>query len=177
VKKLLFLVFLTSNALSFANEPTFDYILLQSGASLQGQVTKIGKKRFKIRIDNKNHFVDNKDVLGVVFDQQLTEKEKQDLGYLDGKRFAKNQTGNFLFGTVSLITLGFPIAIIYVTSKQAPHSNGITDKNQLIIDDEHYLKGYKRGAKAKSTLKAIKGGLVGSGVLFLIAAYGLSLVP
>ena len=138
MKKLLFLVFVLSCSLSFANESTFDYIFLQSGASLQGQVIKIGKNRFKIRIDNKNHFVDNKDVLGVVFDQQLTDKEKQDLGYLDGKRFAKNQTGNFLFGTVSLITLGFPIAIIYVTSKQAPHSNGITEKNELIIDDEHY---------------------------------------
>ena len=104
MKKLLFLVFVLSCSLSFANESTFDYIFLQSGASLQGQVIKIGKNSFKIRIDNKKHFVDNKDVLGVVFDQQLNDQDTQDLGYLDGKLFDKKQTGTCLFGTGTLIT-------------------------------------------------------------------------
>jgi hypothetical protein len=47
----------------------------------------------------------------------------------------------------------------------------------LIIDDEHYLRGYKRGAKSKSTWEAVKGGLIGAGALFLVAAYGMSQVP
>lgn len=56
-------------------------------------------------------------------------------------------------------------------------SYSLSFANELIIDDEHYLKEYKRGTKAKFTFKAIKGGLVGAGVLFLVAAYGLSLLP
>ena len=177
MKKLFLVLMVLSHGLSFANESTFDYIFLKNGESVEGQIIKIGKSHFKIKVDNKNYSIVNKDVLGVVFDQELTPEEKYKLGYLDGKRFAKNQTGNFLFGTISLLTMGLPIAIVYVTSKQVPHSNGLTAKNTLIIDDENYLRGYKRGAKAKSTFEAFKGGLVGLGALFLIAAYGLTLVP
>ena len=65
----------------------------------------------------------------------------------------------------------------HTDAPQSPHSDGITEKNKLIIDDEHYLKGYKRGAKSTSTWEAVKGGLIGTGALFLVAAYGMSQVP
>ena len=50
----------------------------------------------------------------------------------------------------------------YLTSNQKPHNLGITEKNKLIIDDLDYLKGYKKGARQKSALKALEGGLYGT---------------
>ena len=177
MKKFILFISLLAYGLTFANTSTFDYIYLENGDLVQGHIVKIGSKRIKIKIDEKNHSINHRDELGVVFGQEPTSEEKYKLGKLDGKRFAKNQTGNLLFGTVSLITGGLPILIIYATSRQSPHNDGITEENKLIIDDEHYLRGYKRGAKSKSTWEAVKGGLIGAGALFLVAAYGMSQVP
>ena len=177
MKKIILFTTILLHGLTFANASTFDYIYLENGDLVQGHIVKIGSNRIKIKIDEKNHSISHRDILGVVFGQEPTAEEKYKLGKLDGKRFAKNKTGNLLFGTVSLITGGLPILLIYATSKQSPHSDGITEKNKLIIDDEHYLKGYKRGAKSTSTWEAVKGGLIGTGALFLVAVYGMSQVP
>ena len=69
---------------------------------------------------------------------------------------------NLILGIPSILTMGAPILIIYVTSNQKPHNLGITEKNKLIIDDLDYLKGYKKGARKKSALKALQGGLYGA---------------
>ena len=102
--------------------------------------------------------IKNKDILSLTFDQELTSKEKYSLGLLDGKRYARNQMGNLILGIPSILIMGAPILIIYLTSNQKPHNLGITEKNKLIIDDLDYLKGFKKGARQKSALKALEGG-------------------
>ena len=76
-----------------------------------------------------------------------------------------------ILGIPSIIFFGAPILVIYLTSNQKPHNLGITEKNKLIIDDLDYLRGYKKGAKQKSALKALEGVLYGA-----LASLGIVLV-
>ena len=69
--------------------------------------------------------IKNKDISSLTFDQELTSREKHSLGFLDGKRYARNQMGNLILGIPSILTMGAPILIVYVTSNQKPHNLGI----------------------------------------------------
>ena len=64
------------------------------------------------------------------------------------------------------------IFILYIDFSE-PHNLGITEKNKLIIDDLDYLKGFKKGAKQKSALKALEGGLYGTLAVLSIALVAL----
>ena len=162
MKKLLICITVFISSLTFANEITYDYIILQNGKYIQGQVVDIGRNKIKINVGVDIKIIKNKDILSLTFDQELTSKEKYSLGFLDGKRYARNQMGNLILGIPSILIMGAPILIIYVTSNQKPHNLGITEKNKLIIDDLDYLKGYKKGAKQKSISKAVDGVLYGT---------------
>ena len=94
MKKIILFTIILLHGLTFANASTFDYIYLENGDLVQGHIVKIGSNRIKIKIDEKNHSISHRDILGVVFGQEPTAEEKYRLGKLDGKRFAKNQTGN-----------------------------------------------------------------------------------
>lgn len=165
------------SSLSFANKPTYDYVILQNGKYVQGQVINIGKNHIKINVDTYIKSINSKDILGVTFDQELTPKEKYRLGFFDGKRFARNQMGNLLLGMPSILLAGTPLLFIYATSNQKPYKLGINQENKLIIDDPDYLKGYKRGAKQKSVLRALEGGVYGVLIIAVIFFSGPSIIP
>tara|TARA_B100000035_G_scaffold313148_1_gene326177 strand:- start:956 stop:1489 length:534 start_codon:yes stop_codon:yes gene_type:complete len=171
MKKLIICITVFISSITFANEITYDYVVLQNGKYFQGQVVDIGRNKIKMNVGVDIKIIKNKDILILTFDQELTSKEKYSIGFLDGKRYAKNQTGNLILGIPSIIFFGAPILVIYLTSNQKPHNLGITEKNKLIIDDLDYLRGYKKGAKQKSALKALEGVLYGA-----LASLGIVLV-
>lgn len=173
MKKLLICITVFISSLTFANEITYDYIILKNGKYIQGQVVDIGRNKIKMNVGVDIKIIKNKDILSLTFDQELTSKEKYSLGLLDGKRYARNQMGNLILGIPSILILGAPILIIYLTSNQKPHNLGITEKNKLIIDDLDYLKGFKKGARQKSALKALEGGLYGTLAVLSIALVAL----
>ena len=177
MKKLLICITISLSSLTFANEITYDYVILQNGKYIQGQVVEIGKNKIKINVGVDVKTIKNKNILNLTFDQELTSKEKYSIGFLDGKRYAKNQTGNLILGIPSIIFFGAPILVIYLTSNQKPHNLGITEKNKLIIDDLDYLRGYKKGAKQKSALKALEGVLYGALASLGIVLIALSSFP
>lgn len=49
-----------------------------------------------VGVDTK--IINNKDILSITFDQELTSKEKYSLGFLDGKKYARNQMENLILG-------------------------------------------------------------------------------
>ena len=173
MKKFLICITVFISSLTFANEITYDHIILQNGKYIQGQVVDIGRNKIKMNVGVDIKMIKNKDILSLTFDQELTSKEKYSLGFLDGKRYARNQMENLILGIPSVLIMGAPILIIYVTSNQKPHNLGITEKNKLIIDDLDYLKGFKRGARQKSALKALEGGLYGALAVLSIALVAL----
>ena len=173
MKKLIICITVFISSLTFANEITYDYVILQNGKYIQGQVVDIGRNKIKMNVGVDIKIIKNKDILSLTFDQELTSKEKYSLGFLDGKRYARNQMGNLILGIPSILILGAPIVIIYITSNQKPHNLGITEKNKLIIDDLDYLKGYKEGAKQISALKALEGGLYGTLAFLSLALVAL----
>lgn len=72
---------------------------------------------------------------------------------LDGKRYAKNKTGNFAIGFASGmfaiptagISLLAPAATIYITSDQLPGFEAQNGTNKAIVNDKNYIEGYKKG--------------------------------
>lgn len=175
MKKTFIYLLIFWSSLNFANEPTYDYVILQNGKYVQGQVVNIGKNHIKINVDTYIKSIKNRDILYVTFDQGLTSNEKYRLGFLDGKRFARNQMGNLLLGMPSIFLAGAPLLFIYATSNQKPYNLGINKENKLIIDDPDYLKGYKRGAKQKSVLRALEGGAYGVLIIAIILFSGPSI--
>ena len=173
MKKLIICITVFISSLTFANEITYDYVILQNGKYIQGQVIDIGRNKIKMNVGLDIKIIKNKDILSLTFEQELTSNEKYSLGFLDGKRYARNQMGNLILGIPSILSIGAPILIVYVTSNQKPHNLGITEKNKLIIDDLDYLEGYKKGARQKSVLKALEGGLYGTLAVLSVALVAL----
>lgn len=81
------------SSLSFANKPTYDYVILQNGKHVQGQVINIGKNHIKINVDTNIKFIKSKNILGVTFDQELTPKENIDLDFLMAKGSQETRRG------------------------------------------------------------------------------------
>ena len=85
MKKLLICITVFISSLTFANEITYDYIILKNGKYIQGQVVDIGRNKIKMNVGVDIKIIKNKDILSLTFDQELTSKEKYSLGLLDGK--------------------------------------------------------------------------------------------
>ncbi|GIR82081.1 MAG: hypothetical protein CM15mP83_8070 [Flavobacteriaceae bacterium] len=98
MKKLIICITVFINGLTFANEITYDYVVLQNGKYIQGQVVDIGRNKIKMNVGVDIKTIKNKDILSLTFDQELTSREKHSLGFLDGKRYARNQMGNLILG-------------------------------------------------------------------------------
>ena len=96
MKKLLICITVFISSLTFANEITYDYIVLKNGKYIQGQVVDIGRNKIKMNVGVDIKIIKNKDILSLTFDQELTSKEKYSLGFLDGKRYARNQMENLI---------------------------------------------------------------------------------
>ena len=135
-----------------------DVILLNDGSELEGTIVKLGNNSFSILVEGDVVRVNNYDVLVVGFEHELEEQNhKYRLGFLDGKRYAKNKAGNFIVG-FSFILVG--TIIVYVASSQYPSDRARSlSANKILFDDPIYLQGYQRGAKATSGRLAIVGTL------------------
>ena len=131
MKKLIICITLFISSLTFANEITYDYVVLKNGKYIQGQVVDIGRNKIKMNVGVDIKIIKNKDILSLTFDQELTSKEKYSLGFLDGKRYARNQMGNLILGIPSIPLMGAPILLIYVTSNQKPHNMGTVSYTHL----------------------------------------------
>lgn len=138
-----------------------DYILLNDGTLIEGNVVKFGTNSFKVNTKDGKMKIENSEVKIVGFSQELSEAEKYRLGRLDGKRYAINKGGNLALGFL------FPVLgtiLVYVTSEQDPSYKAIAGKNKAIINDMNYIRGYEKGARKKSGSQA----LIGAGVAVLL---------
>lgn len=142
--------------------PNKDYIALNNGDIIQGEIVKLLPNSFKIITGDGEIKIKNKDVVIVGFNQELTPAEKYRLGILDGKRYAENKGGNlaigFFFSLVGTL-------IVYVTSEQIPGYQAMSGPNKAIVNDMDYVRGYEKGARQKSGGNA----LIGTGILVAAA--------
>lgn len=142
--------------------PNKDYIALNNGDIIQGEIIKLLPNSFKIMTDEGKFKIKNKDVLIVGFNQELTQAEKYRLGILDGKRFAENKGGNLALG---FLTGLIGTLIVYVTSEQMPGYQAMNGPNKAVVNDMEYVRGYEKGARQKSGGQA----LIGTGILVAAA--------
>jgi hypothetical protein len=145
-----------------------DYILLNSGEVVRGEIVKFGSTFFTIEKENGSTLkIHNEDVNLVAVSQEMTSGEKYRLGILDGKRYAKNKGGNFAIGLFFGL---IGTAIVYVSSDQMPSYEAMNGSNKALVNEVDYLRGYEKGAKAKSGGKALIGTLISVGILIIVNA-------
>lgn len=164
----LFSSFGFSKSKSLDNPEYKDYILLNSGEIVQGEIIKFGSTFFTIEKENGSSLkIHNEEVNLVAVSQEMTSGEKYRLGILDGKRYAKNKGGNFAIGLFFGL---IGTAIVYVSSDQMPSYEAMNGSNKALVNEVDYLRGYEKGAKAKSGGKALIGTLVSVGILIIANA-------
>ena len=151
-----------NNASNYHPEARYDYIALNDGTILKGEIYKLGINSFKILTENGKIKVKNNNVSFVGFSQEISDGEKYRLGILDGKRYAENQSGNMALGFFFSI---MGTLIVYLTSAQVPSNEAMSGPNKAIVDDINYVKGYEKGARSKSGGKA----LTGTAILVVVA--------
>lgn len=142
--------------------PNKDYIALNNGNLIQGEIIKLLPNSLKIMTDEGKVKIKNKDVLIIGFNQELTPAEKYRLGILDGKRFAENKGGNIALG---FFTGLIGTLVVYLTSEQMPSYQAMNGPNKVIVNDMDYVRGYEKGARQKSGGNA----LIGTGILVAAA--------
>ena len=149
-----------SNVKTFAE----DVVVLSDGSKITGSITKFGFSSVKIRVAGETIKVKNDDIGLIAVGKELSETEKYRLGVLDGKRYAENKGGNlavgFFFGIIGT-------AVVYLTSEQSPSFKAIAGPNKAVVDDINYLRGYEKGAKAKSGGQALIGTAIWTGLLII----------
>lgn len=164
----LFSSFGFSKSKSIDNPGYKDFILLNSGEVVQGEIVKFGSTFFTIEKENGSSLkIHNEEVNLVAVSQEMTSGEKYRLGILDGKRYAKNKGGNFAIGLFFGL---IGTAIVYVSSDQMPSYEAMNGSNKALVNEVDYLRGYEKGAKAKSGGKALIGTLISVGILIIANA-------
>ena len=143
-----------------------DAIQLDNGMVITGEISKFGSNSFTIATLDGDVKVANNRVNVVVVGQDMTDIEKYRLGKLDGKRYAKNKGGNFAVGFFfGLIGAG----VVYLTADQMPSYEAAMGPNKAIVNDANYMRGYEKGAQAKSGGNALLGTAVWVGLIILAA--------
>ena len=156
-----------NNGGNYNPEAGYDYIALKDGTIIKGDIVKFASNSFKIITDEGKKRVRNKDVVIVGFSQELTQSETYQLGVLDGKRYAENKGGNMLLGFL------FPLlgtVAVYLTSDQSPGYEAMAGPNKAIVNDINYLRGYEKGATAKSGGNALIGAVIAVAAIVLLTA-------
>ena len=146
-------------------ETGYDYIALKDGTIIKGDIVKFAANSFRIITDEGKIRVNNKDVVIAGFSQELTQAERYALGRLDGKRYAENQLGNMLVGFL------FPLlgtVVVYLTSDQSPSFEALAGPNQAVVNDINYIRGYEKGASAKSGGNALIGAVISIAAAILL---------
>lgn len=167
----LFSFLLVSTALlgSGIDDGKKDFIFLQNGDVLEGDIKKMKKNSFVIEISSNDYVkVKNENVGIVAFSDSLTERELYRLGELDGKRFATGQGANFMVGFVFGI---IGTAIVYGSGGQEPSKKVKQGRDSNIIEDINYREGYARGSSRTSGSSALTGTIVSlAGLLIALFA-------
>ena len=144
-----------------------DAILLKNGNIISGHIMKFGRNSIKIKTSDNLIKILNDDITIITVGQELSDFEKLSLGELDGKRYAKRKGGNIVLGFFTgLIGTG----IVYLTSSQYPSFEAMNGPNKAIVDDPVYLKGFEKGARAKSGGNALIGTAAWVALVLLAAA-------
>lgn len=168
MKKLMLIIFLAGLQVQAMSNEKDDAILLKNGNIISGHIMKFGRNSIKIKTSDNLIKILNDDITIITVGQELSDFEKLSLGELDGKRYAKRKGGNIVLGFFTgLIGTG----IVYLTSSQYPSFEAMNGPNKAIVDDPVYLKGFEKGARAKSGGNA----LIGTAAwvaLVLVAAAG-----
>ena len=162
------IIFLAGLQVQAMSNEKDDAILLKNGNIISGHIMKFGRNSIKIKTSDNLIKILNDDITIITVGQELSDFEKLSLGELDGKRYAKRKGGNIVLGFFTgLIGTG----IVYLTSSQYPSFEAMNGPNKAIVDDPVYLKGFEKGARAKSGGNA----LIGTAAwvaLVLVAAAG-----
>ena len=150
-----------SNTVRFAE----DKIVLADETVIEGHIEKFGFNSVKIKVAGETIKIKNSDIGVIGVGRDLSETEKYRLGVLDGKRFAENKGGNlavgFLFGLLGT-------AVVYLTSEQSPSFKAAAGPNKAIVNDINYMRGYEKGAKAKSGGQALIGTAIWAGLIIVL---------
>lgn len=154
MKKLMLIIFLAGLQVQAMSNEKDDAILLKNGNIISGHIMKFGRNSIKIKTSDNLIKILNDDITIITVGQELSDFEKLSLGELDGKRYAKRKGGNIVLGFFTgLIGTG----IVYLTSSQYPSFEAMNGPNKAIVDDPVYLKGFEKGARAKSGGNALIG--------------------
>lgn len=146
-----------------------DFIFLQSGDVLEGDIKKMKKNSFVIEISSNDYVkVKNENVGLVAFSDSLTERELYRLGELDGKRFATGTGANFMVGFVFGI---IGTAIVYASAGQEPSKKVKQGRKSNIVDDINYREGYERGSNRKSGNSALSGTVSSLAILIVLLLF------
>lgn len=161
IHTLLSLVLLFSNstliwAKSLNLNDASDVLVTTNGVVQKGEIVKFSVNSVKIRNANGLTKIKNNRISIIGINQELTDAEKYQLGILDGKRYAKNKGGNLAVGFF-LGLIG--TAVVYLSSEQLPSQSLASNKNNLIVNDIYYIRGYEKGSRKKSTTNALLGAI------------------
>ena len=167
MKKLMLIIFLAGLQVQAMSNEKDDAILLKNGNIISGHIMKFGRNSIKIKTSDNLIKILNDDITIITVGQELSDFEKLSLGELDGKRYAKWKGGNIVLGFFTgLIGTG----IVYLTSSQYPSFEAMNGPNKAIVDDPVYLKGFEKGARAKSGGNALIGTAAWVALVLLAAA-------
>lgn len=167
MKKLMLIIFLAGLQVQAMSNEKDDAILLKNGNIISGHIMKFGRNSIKIKTSDNLIKILNDDITIITVGQELSDFEKLSLGELDGKRYAKRKGGNIVLGFFTgLIGTG----IVYLTSSQYPSFEAMNGPNKAIVDDPVYLKGFEKGARAKSGGNALIGTAAWVALVLLAAA-------
>ena len=154
MKKFMLIIFLAGLQVQAMSNEKDDAILLKNGNIISGHIMKFGRNSIKIKNSDNLIKILNDDITIITVGHELSDFEKLSLGELDGKRYAKRKGGNIVLGFFTgLIGTG----IVYLTSSQYPSFEAMNGPNKAIVDDPVYLKGFEKGARAKSGGNALIG--------------------
>ena len=161
------IIFLAGLQVQAMSNEKDDAILLKNGNIISGHIMKFGRNSIKIKTSDNLIKILNDDITIITVGQELSDFEKLSLGELDGKRYAKRKGGNIVLGFFTgLIGTG----IVYLTSSQYPSFEAMNGPNKAIVDDPVYLKGFEKGARAKSGGNALIGTAAWVALVLLAAA-------
>ncbi len=177
-RKIIAIILLFSFSMSFAknvantkllkdkNVTKTDVILLENGEHLKGEIVKMTKNAFVLLNENNEKVkIKNDDVLLVGFAQELSEQEKYQLGFLDGKRANKKRDiGNAIVGYLLPLT---GEALVYMFSLRLPFNSEVLPENVKLINDYYYNNGFRKGARSRAFNAALFGSAVWA-IVYLI---------
>lgn len=141
-----------------------DKVVLSNNEVVLGTIKTFNSKKITIDGNRGGEKILFEDISSIIFENEPTNQEIFKLGFIDGKRMARNKTANFLTG----FFLSVPgSVIVHSTSDQYPSYLSRLGPNQDFTNNPDYIRGYTKGAKLKSGTSALTGSIL-SGIILLL---------